>query len=108
VLSLYGSPGGERPALEIRVKRMCRTPPYNRIEPRRHLIAQLRALGIPRLDAEADLAGKRPNIPLDELADGRAGHLLALVDRWIDDIRSHAGEPEAADESHDQEEGGAG
>lgn len=108
VLSLYGSPGGERPALEIRVKRMCRTPPYNRIETRRHLIAELRALGIPRLDAEADLAGKRPNIPLDELADGRAGHLLALVDRWIDDIRSHAGEPEAADESHDQEEGGAG
>jgi hypothetical protein len=108
VLSLYGSPGGERPVLEIRVKRMCLTPPYNRIETRRRLIAELRALGIPRLDAEADLAGKRPNIPLDELADGRAGHLLALVDRWIDDIRSHAGEPEAADESHDQEEGGAG
>jgi len=25
----------------------------------------------------------------------RAGHLLSLVDRWIDDIRAHAGEPEA-------------
>lgn len=108
VLSLYGSSGAERPFLEIRVKQMCRTPPYDRTEARRQLIAELRALGIPRLDAEADLAGKRPNIPLDQLADGRAGHLLTLVNRWIDDIRSHAGEPEAANDSHDQEEGGAG
>jgi hypothetical protein len=107
VLSLYGSLGRERPFLEIRVKRMCLTPPYDRTETGQHLIAELRALGIPRLGADG-LAGKRPNIPLDELADGRAGRLLALVDRWIDDIRSHAGEPEAADESHDQEEGGAG
>lgn len=91
-----------------RVKRMCRTPPYNRVENRRRLIADLHALGIPRLDAEADLANKRPNIPLDELADGCAGRLLALIDRWIDDIRLHAAEPETADETQDQAEGGAG
>jgi len=30
VLSLYGSPSGETPTLEIRVKRMCRTPPRPR------------------------------------------------------------------------------
>jgi hypothetical protein len=104
VLSLYGSPGGEHPALEIRVKRMCRTPPYNRVETRQRLIADLRAMGIPRLDSEADLASKRPNIPLDELADGRVGRLLALVDRWVDNIRMHAAEPETAEENQDQEE----
>lgn len=64
VLSLYGSPGGERPTLEIRIKRMCRTPPYNRAQTRERLTAQPRGLHIPRLDTEPDLAGKRPNIPL--------------------------------------------
>ena len=88
VLSLYASPGGEAPTLEIRVKRMCRTPPYNRTEMRTRLVTDLKSLGIPRLDTEDALPGKRPNIPLDQLSSGRAGHLLALVDRWIDDIRA--------------------
>jgi hypothetical protein len=39
VLSLYGSPPGEPPGLEVRVKRMCRTPPYNRAENRKRLTA---------------------------------------------------------------------
>jgi hypothetical protein len=99
VLSLYGSPPGESPMLEIRVKRMCRTPPYNRTEMRTRLVADLKSLGIPRLDTEEALPDKRPNIPLGELSGGRAERLLALVDRWIDDIRARAGEPEPDDES---------
>lgn len=83
--------------LEIRVKRMCRTPPYNRGQTRDHLTAELRALQIPRLDTEPTLATKRPNIPLDELTGERIERLLALVDRWINDVRAHAGEPETDD-----------
>jgi hypothetical protein len=103
VLSLYGSPQGERPMLEIRVKRMCRTPPYNRTEARARLTADLRALGIPRLDTEVALADKRPNIPLDELAAGRAERLLSLVEQWLEDVRAHAGEPETLDETQDHD-----
>jgi hypothetical protein len=51
-------------------------------------------LGIPRLDDEPALVGKRPNIPLDQLTDGRIQGLLSLVDRWISDVRAHAGDPE--------------
>ncbi len=103
VLSLYSSPGGEHPTLEIRVRQMCGTPPYNRAETRERLLADLRALGIPRLDAEPGLAAKRPNIPLDQLAGGRIDRLLAIIDRWVDDIRAHAAEPDAAgDEMVDQ------
>ena len=99
VLSLYGSPHGGSPMLEIRVKRMCRTPPYNRTETRERLTADLHALGIPRLDAEAALIDKRPNIPLNELTNGRVERLLALVDRWIEDVRAHATEPEPSGET---------
>jgi hypothetical protein len=97
VMALYGSPHGGRPMLEVRVKRMCRTPPYNRNENRERLAADLHALGIPRLDAEDGLIDKRPNIPLSELTNGRVDRLMALVDRWIDDVRAHAGEPETGD-----------
>ena len=62
--------------------------------------------GIPRLDTDPDLAGKRPNIPLDELTGGRAGKLLAVIDHWIEDIRMHGAEPETADETQDQSNGG--
>ena len=99
VLALYGSPREESPTLEIRVKLMCRTAPYNRAEARTRLVADLKDLGIPRLDAEDSLADKRPNIPLDQLTSGRAQRLLSLVDRWIDDIRARASEPEPADEN---------
>lgn len=85
--------------LEIRVKRMCRTPPYQRAEMRERLPAGLKALGIPCLDNEDALADKRPNIPLSQLTSERAKRLLSLVDRWIDDIRTHATEPEPAGES---------
>jgi hypothetical protein len=99
VLSLYANSSGESPMLEIRVKRMCRTPPYNRAEMRAPLISDLKDLGIPRLDTEDALADKRPGIPLNELSGGRGERLLALVERWIDDIRAHAGEPEPVGES---------
>jgi hypothetical protein len=99
VLALYASPPGESPMLEIRVKRMCRTPPYNRAEMRTRLVTDLKSLGIARLETEDALPDKRPNIPLDELSGGRAERLLSIVDRWIDDIRTHSGEPEPADES---------
>jgi len=96
VLVLYASPPRETPGLEIRIKRMCRTP---HTAPRAYvrLVADLQGWGIPRLDTEDALTGKRPNIPLGQLTDGRAGRLLALVDQWIDDIRAHAAEPEPAD-----------
>jgi hypothetical protein len=99
VLALYGSPHGGRPMLEVRVKRMCRTRPYNRRENRDRLAADLHGLGIPRLDAEDVLIDKRPNIPLSELTGGRVDRLLAIVDRWIEDVRAHAGEPETDDGS---------
>lgn len=73
--------------------------PYRRAETRERLLADLKALDIPRLDNEDLLADKRPNILLSQLTGGRAERLLSLVDRWIDDIRIHATEPESDDES---------
>jgi hypothetical protein len=99
VLALYGSPPGERPMLEIRVKRMYRTPPYNRAEVRAQLTADLRSLGVSRLEAEVALTEKRPNVPLDGLTTAQAQRLLSLVDRWIEDVRAHTGEPETAEET---------
>ena len=90
VLALYASPHGGPPALEVRVKAMCRTPPHNRQPYRSRLTAGLHALGIPRLDRETDLSGLRPEIPLSELTAGRLNRLLALIDRWITDVRAHA------------------
>jgi hypothetical protein len=78
---------------------MCRTPPYNRHETRARLVADLQALGVPRLETEDALTDKRPNIPLNELTGGRAERLLSLTDRWIEDVRAHAAEPETADET---------
>jgi TIR domain len=98
VLALYASPHGGPPALEVRVKRMCRTPPYNRQHNRDRLTAGLHALGIPRLDREMDLSGQRPEIPLSELTAGRLDRLLALIDHWITDVRAHAAEPETTTE----------
>jgi hypothetical protein len=68
VLPLYASPHDGPPALELRVKRMCRTPPYNRQHNRQRLVADLHALSIPRLDREEDLTERRPEIPLHELS----------------------------------------
>jgi hypothetical protein len=99
VLLLYGSPQGGDPILEIRVQAMCATPPYNRDETRSQLTADLQALGIPRLETEAALIDKRPNIPLSELSRGRVGRLLSIIDRWIEDVRAHAVDPGTADEA---------
>ncbi len=64
----------------------------------------MRVLQIPRLDTEPDLAGKRSNIPLEELTSGRIEQLLTLVDCWIDDTRAHSAEPETDDEAGQQAE----
>lgn len=103
VLALYARPHGGPPALEIAVKRMCRTPPYNRQQTRERLNADLRALGISRLDREADLCDKRPEIPLSELTGGRVERLLSLLDRWITDVRAHAAEPETVEQEPPEE-----
>jgi hypothetical protein len=47
VLSLYANRAGARPVLEIRIRRMCTTPPYDHDEARARLIVGLEALGIP-------------------------------------------------------------
>ena len=99
VLALYASPHGGPPALELRVKAMCQTPPYDRQRYSSRLTAGLYALGIPRLDRETDLSGLRPEIPLSELTSDRLDRLLALIDQWITDVRAHAAEPEATTET---------
>jgi hypothetical protein len=58
---------------QYRVERMCRTPPYNRADDRARLTADLRALGVPRLEPEVALADKRPNIPLPDTERNQAG-----------------------------------
>ena len=70
VLALYASPPRETPGLEIRTKRICRTPLYRTAGLRARLVTDLQGLGIPRLDTEDALTGKRPNIPTRP-ADGR-------------------------------------
>jgi hypothetical protein len=105
VLSLYGSPNGGPPGLEIRAKAMCQMPPYDSDGTRARFTADLQALGVPRLTAERALTGKRPNIPLSQLTGGRLEGFLSLVDRWIDDVRAHAGEPEAAGGTSQQTHG---
>ena len=62
-LSLYGAANGGGPALGIRIRRICTTPSHDRDEARAHLTAHLRALGIPRLEADGILTAIRPDIP---------------------------------------------
>jgi hypothetical protein len=73
-------------------------PPHDRQHYSGRLTGGLHALGIPRLDRERDLSGLRPEIPLSELTAGRLDRLLALIDRWIADVRAHATEPEPTTE----------
>jgi hypothetical protein len=94
ILSLYADSHSSGPALEVRVNEMCNTPPYDRQQARERLTADLHALGIPRLDREDVLCHKRPEIPLAELTHGRIERLLALIDRWIGEVRTHPREPE--------------
>jgi hypothetical protein len=91
ILTLYADSHRSGPALEVRVNEMCSTPPFNRQHARERLTADLHALGIPRLDREEALWRKRPEIPLSELADGRARQLLALIDHWISEVQVHHG-----------------
>ena len=98
VLSLYASPHGGPATLEIRVRQMCRTPPFHQHDTRARFLADLTSLGIPRIDAEPELAATRPNIPLQQLTVGRAEKLLSLIDRWIIDVQGDATEPEPSNE----------
>jgi hypothetical protein len=88
VLSLYGTPGGDWPMLEIRIRQMLATPPYDRDEARGQLIADLQSLGIPRLSVGDAMTSERPNVPLTDLTSGRVGALLAVIDRWIQNVRA--------------------
>jgi FHA domain len=88
ILSLRGSPSGGAGVLEIRAAQMCSVPPYDGAAARARFMAGLHALGITGLQ-DVPL-GKRPSIPLDDLADGRSERLLRFVDRWIDDVQTHA------------------
>jgi hypothetical protein len=87
VLLLYADPDDGHPSLEIYVKNLLSVPPYNRKEAAEGLLADLRALGIPRL-LDDDIPGATwPGIPLTQLTDGRIERLLAVIDRWIDNVR---------------------
>lgn len=90
VFAVYASADREVPTLEVRANDMCATPPYDRDPYREQLIEDLHSLGIERLDAETVLVGKRPNIPLSQLTNGRLERLLAVVDRWIEDVSAHS------------------
>src|SRR5262249_8528783 len=94
VLTLYASPHGGPPALEVRARTMCGTPPHNRQPYRSRLTQGLHTLGIPRPDRERALSGLPPANPLSELTASRLDRLLALIDCWITDVRAHAAEPE--------------
>jgi hypothetical protein len=98
VLYLYSIPGSDRSYLEIRIRQMCAAPPYDRDEMRGQLMADLRALGIPRLDAGDALTSERPNIPLRELTGGRVDALLSVIDRWIENVRAAVGESETSNQ----------
>lgn len=87
ILTLYADSHRSGPALEVRVNKMCSTPPYDRQHIRERLTADLHALGIPRINREDGLWRKRPGIPLAELCDGRAEKLLVLIDRWIGEVQ---------------------
>ena len=84
VLSLYAAENGGGPMLELRIEQICSMPPYDSDEAHAQLTVDLRALGIPRLDAEEILTVPRPNIPLDQLTGGRLERLLTLVDRCVE------------------------
>ena len=99
VLGVYATPRNGRPFLEIRIGPMLATPPYHRSPALERLTADLQALGIPRLQAANAFTSARPNIPLSELAGDRITGLLSVIDRWIEDVRAHAAEPEASAES---------
>lgn len=89
MLSLYAALNGGNPALEVRIQQMCRTPPYDGGDGRARLAANLRALGIPRLQAPDVLSEVRPSVPLAELTGERLKPLLSVVDRWIQDVLKH-------------------
>jgi hypothetical protein len=90
LLSLYATPSGGRPLLEIQVKQMLNTPPFDGEDSRARLKADLTATGIARLADQKVLETVRPNLYLDELTGGRVERLLSVLDRWIEDVRTQA------------------
>ncbi|MHB1594481.1 MAG: hypothetical protein ACYCO9_03555 [Streptosporangiaceae bacterium] len=89
LLSLYGTPHGGRPLFEVQIRHMLTTPPYEQGERQDRLKADLAAVGIPRMSTQEFLGKIRPNLYLDELGDGRVDRLLAVLDRWIADVRAY-------------------
>jgi hypothetical protein len=74
MLSLYATPSGGRPLLEIQVKQMLNTPPYDSEDSRARLKADLAATGIAHLADQKVLETVRPNLYLDDLTGGRVEH----------------------------------
>jgi hypothetical protein len=88
VLLLYADPKDGHPSLEIYVKNLLGIAPYDHREAAERFLADLRAVGIPRLLDDHFAGGIWPGIRLSELTDGRIESLLAVIDRWIDDVRA--------------------
>lgn len=86
VLSLYGTPGGDRPMLEVRIRQMLATPPYDQDEAHRQLIADLRSVGIPRLDVEGCSDQRAAQCSSDRF-DQRAGGSSSCCHRSMDQER---------------------
>jgi hypothetical protein len=93
VLLLYADPKDNHPSLKIYVKNLLSIPPYDHKKAAERFLADLRALGIPRLLDDHFAGGIWPGIRLSELTDGRIERLLAVIDRWIDDVRARRRQP---------------
>ncbi len=91
VLTVFG---GEAPQLELRLQDMLLTPPYGQSERRTGLLDALQQLEVLR---RRDRMKQRPNVPLAQLTSDVIRTILAIIDRWIDDVRSAASEPDEAD-----------
>lgn len=89
VLSLYVTPSGGRPLLEICIKEMISAPPFDQAAGRERFATRLRALGIKRLKSDDILTTTRPNLYLDEMTREHTSSLLAMIDQWLADVQSH-------------------
>ena len=87
VLTLYAAENGGGPKLEIQIDFMSIMSPRDFHQARADLIAKLRALGIPRLQADDVLTMQRPNVPLSQLAGDCLESLLSVIDSWISEVK---------------------
>ena len=73
------------------------------------MLTQLEEVGFDHVEAEdIRTTDRRPNIALSRLTDEKLAILLDAVDKWIDDVRSHAGEPETGEDPRAETSSGDG